>query len=75
MKSTEEIINTLRTYDEWSVDEINEAADRLDELHKGMVDIHRWYERSVICRHAGDPPETCCRILNQVDGIAKRCMK
>lgn len=54
---------------------ISEAADRLEELQKGMADIHRWYERSVYSRNAGDPPETCCRILNQVDGIAKRCMK
>ena len=39
MKSTKEIIKTLRTYDEWSVDEISEAADRLEELHKALVAI------------------------------------
>jgi len=39
MKSTEEIIKTLRTYDEWSADEIKEAADRLEELSKERAEM------------------------------------
>lgn len=34
MKSTEEIIKTLRNFDEWSLEEIREAADRLEELSR-----------------------------------------